>query len=82
MKWGLGLAKHEGDFRAAAETSLDIAELLRALDSAAADGDRARQQAIACFLSASEGWRDAAARLDGAFAGGQAKSGLTRGKDK
>ena len=38
--------------------------------------------AIACLLSASEGWRDAAERLGGAFAEGPGKSGLTDGKDK
>jgi hypothetical protein len=76
------LARHEGDFEAAAETSLEMAELLRALASAESASDRQRQAAIACLLSASEGWRDAVARFGGAFAGGTTKAGLTDGKDK
>ena len=76
------MARHEGEFKAAAETSLEMAELLRALASADSASDRERQQAIACLLSASEGWRDAVARVRGAFAEGAAKTGLTDGKDK
>ena len=76
------MARHEGDFRAAAETSLEMEELLRALARAESASDRERQAAIACLLSASEGWRDAAERLRGAFAEGGTKAGLTDGKDK
>ena len=76
------MARHEGDFKAAAETSLEMEELLRALARAESASDRERQAAIACLLSASEGWRDAVGRLGGAFAEGLAKAGLTDGKDK
>jgi hypothetical protein len=76
------LARHEGEFEAAAETSLEMEELLRALRRGDSVPDRERQAAIACLLSASEGWRDAAERLGGAFAEGPAKTGLTDGKDK
>jgi len=76
------LARHEGEFEAAAETSLEMAELLRALEGAESASDRERQAAIACLLSASEGWRDALARFGGAFAEGGTKTGLTDGKDK
>jgi len=76
------LARHEGDFEAAAETSLEIEELVRALRRDDSASDRERQAAIACLLSASEGWRDAVGRLGGAFAEGLAKTGLTDGKDK
>jgi hypothetical protein len=76
------LARHEGEFEAAAETSLEMGELLRALQSAESAGDRERQAAIACLLSASEGWRDACRRLGGAFAEGAKKSGLTDSKDR
>jgi hypothetical protein len=76
------LARHEGEFEAAAETSLDLRELLEALAGAASAGDRARQDAIATCLSASEGWRDAAEQLSGAFAKAAARSGLTTDKDK
>jgi hypothetical protein len=76
------LARHEGEFKAAAETSLEIAELLRALQSAESASDRERQAAVACLLSASEGWRQAAERLRGAFAEDATRSGLTASKDK
>lgn len=38
------------------------------LGDAKADAERDRQEAIACYLSASEGWSEAVQRLDGAFA--------------
>jgi hypothetical protein len=76
------LARHEGEFEAAAETSLEMGELLRALQGAGSASDRERQAAIACLLSASKGWRDAVARLGGAFAEQGTKTGLTDGKDK
>ena len=76
------MARHEGDFQAASETSLDLGELLEAIAGAAFADDRARQEAIACYLSASEGWRDAAQRLRGAFADAAARSGLTTDKDQ
>ena len=72
------MAKHEGDFQAAAEISLEMAELLRTVPQVA----RARQAAIACCLSASEGWRDAATTLGGTFAEGAEGTGLTTGKEK
>jgi hypothetical protein len=76
------LARHEGEFEAAAETSLEMGELLRVLAHAESASLRERQQAIACLLSASEGWREAAERLRGAFAEGGTAAGLTDGKDK
>ena len=63
------MARHEGDFQAAAEVSLELSELLAALAARPACEGSDRQAAIACYLSASEGWRDAAALLGGAFAG-------------
>ena len=76
------MARHEGEFEAAAETSLEMGELLRALARTESVADRERQAAIACLLSASEGWRAAAQRLGGAFAEGSRKAGLTGGKEK
>ena len=76
------LAKHEGDLQAAAEISLEMGELLRAIAAPGPDGGRARQEAIARCLSASEGWRDAAAKLGGTFTGEAAGTGLTAGKDR
>ena len=76
------MARHEGEFEAAAETSLDMEELLRALRRGGAASEQERQAAIACLLSASEGWRDAVGRLGGAFAKEGRKTGLTDGKDR
>ena len=76
------MARHEGEFEAAAETSLEMGELLRALARNESASDRERQAAIACLLSASEGWREAVERLGGAFAEGAKTTGLTGGKDK
>ena len=76
------MARHEGELRAAAETSLEMGELIRALSRGESVQGRERQAAIACLLSASEGWRDAAERLGGAFAEEGRKAGLTSGKDK
>jgi len=76
------LARHEGDFKASAETSLEMGELLRALARADSAEARERHAAIACLLSASEGWREAIGRLGGAFAEDANRTGLTDAKDK
>ena len=65
------MARHERDFRTGAEEPLSLDELLALLGGA--DGDeRSREDAIACYLSAGEGWREAMKRLGGAFAEGTA----------
>jgi hypothetical protein len=61
------LARYERDFRSAAEAPLTLNELVALLGDAGADA-RSRDDAIACYLSGSEGWRDAVKRLGGAFA--------------
>ena len=62
------MARHEGDFRADAREALSLNELLELLNTSGEGDFRARQDAIACYLSASEGWKDAVKRLGGAFA--------------
>jgi hypothetical protein len=62
------LARHERIFRANSEAPLSLDDLLSLLDSSADVDERSRQDAIACYLSGSEGWRDALKMLDGAFA--------------
>ena len=67
------MARHERDFRTGAEAPLSLDDLLALLESGA-DGDvRSREDAIACYLSAGEGWREAMKRLGGAFAEGAAE---------
>jgi hypothetical protein len=62
------LARHERDFRNAAEAPLSLDELLALLGSGADADERTRQDAIACYLSGSDGWRDAMKILGGTFA--------------
>jgi hypothetical protein len=64
------LSRFEGKFQGEAAVSLDVSLLLAELAGQQAQlSDRDRQAAIACYLSASEGWRNASQRLGGAFAG-------------
>ena len=62
------MARHETDFRTDAEAPLSLDELLALLGSGANADERSRQDAIACYLSGGDGWRDAVKRLGGAFA--------------
>jgi len=63
------LARHERNFRAHAEAPLSLDDLLALLDSGAEIDERSREDAIACYLSGGEGWRDAMKVLGGTFAG-------------
>lgn len=76
------MARHENDFEAAAETTVDVDELLGALRRSAGGKAVSRSKAIANCLSAGEGWRDSATELGGAFAALARPAGLTGGKDK
>ena len=62
------MARHEGDFRANAQEPLSLNELLALLGDGAGSDIRTREDAIACYLSGSEGWREAMKLLGGAFA--------------
>ena len=64
------LARHEADFRTAARGPLSVEELPSLLGDAKVEAQRDRQDAIACYLSASEGWSEAVHHLGGAFAEG------------
>ena len=77
----MGLARHERDFEAAGEASLGARELLDALRQPIAAKLVNRSEAIANCLSGQAGWRDAAARLGGAFATIAKETGLTDGKE-
>lgn len=61
------MARYERDFRADSEAPLSLDDLL-ALLSSSADSERSRQDAIACYLSGSDGWKDALKLLGGTFA--------------
>ena len=77
----MDLARHEGEFEAAGEAKLDLDELLGALRRPIVAKAGTRREAIANCLSASEGWRDAAAKLGGAFATPGQATRLTDGKE-
>jgi hypothetical protein len=70
---GAVLARYEGDFRGTAEEPpLSLNELLELLGTAAEDSGRSREDAIACYLSGGDGWREAMKLLGGTFAEGPA----------
>ena len=62
------MARHERDFRTAAEAPLSLADLLALLGQGGDSDERSRQDAIACYLSGGDGWRDAMKMLGGTFA--------------
>ena len=64
------MARHEGDFGAAAHEPLSLNELLTLLGNAAESEGRSREDAIACYLSGGDGWREAVKLLGGTFAEG------------
>ena len=75
------MARIDGKFEAAAEARLDIDELFSAFPGAGEAVARGRQDAIACFLSASEGWEGAREALKGTFAAAAKGSWLRDGKE-
>ena len=64
------MARHERDFGVAAQEPLSLAELLEKLGEAVGPDGRSREDAIACYLSGGEGWKEAVKRLGGTFAEG------------
>ena len=75
------MARFDGNLKAVGEARLDVDELLSALGAASNLGREERQDAIACFLSVSEGWKDARTTLKGTFASIPRPSWLTGNKD-
>ena len=67
------MARHEGDFRTNAQEPISLSELLALLCDAAEKDGRSREDAIACYLSGAEGWREAVKLLGGKFAYEEAK---------
>ena len=62
------MARHERDFGAKAQKPLSLNELLDLLDSGAGIEESSREDAIACYLSGGDGWKEAVKRLGGTFA--------------
>ncbi|MEO6581927.1 MAG: hypothetical protein ABIN68_03860 [Sphingomicrobium sp.] len=61
------MSRLDGNFSAAGDASLSTDEIVDLL-SASGLNSRERQAAIACYLSAGEGWDEALKSLGGAFA--------------
>ena len=76
------MARFDGKLEAAGEAKLDIDELFAAIPGAGEAVARGRQDAIACFLSASEGWEEAREMLKGTFAAASRASWLRDGKER
>ncbi len=64
------MARHERDFQSRTEEPLSLNELLELLNESGLE-ERDRENAIACYLSAGEGWREAMRKIGGAFAEGE-----------
>ena len=64
------MARHEDDFRRGAQKPLNLSELIALLGNSAEGDERSREDAIACYLSGGEGWREALKLLGGTFAEG------------
>jgi hypothetical protein len=62
------LARPEGDLRAEAKEALRVGELLGLFGSTGQSAGLSREDAIAVYLAASDGWREAVKRLGGTFA--------------
>ena len=62
------MARHEKGFEAAAEAQLPHRELRSLPGAPGAAEAQSREDALACFLAAEDGWVEAARRLGGAFA--------------
>jgi hypothetical protein len=67
------LARHEKDFRGQPKQPLSLNELLALLEEGTEAGEASREDAIACYLSGSDGWREAVKRLGGTFAEEEAR---------
>lgn len=64
------LARHERDFSPAQGKPLELDELLSLLERKSPSREPECEGARACYLSSSEGWREAVKHLGGAFADG------------
>jgi hypothetical protein len=71
------VSRIDGRFGAADGVQVDARAILAELE--ANDGDSSRKDAVVKYLSASEGWREASAKLGGAFASGE-EAGLSSRK--
>jgi len=76
------LARYDGELIAAGEVAFDLGDLAKTLGGSGIEAERARRLAMARLLSAAEGWKAAAATLDGTFAEARGEAGLTERKER
>ena len=69
------MSRIDGKFGAADGALVDAGAILAELE--AIDDDSSRTDAVVRYLSASEGWREASAKLRGAFASDEEEDGLS-----
>ena len=62
------MARHDGEFRAEAPEPLSLDELLVLFGTEVEGNGQSREDAIACYLSGGDGWREAVKLLGGTFA--------------
>lgn len=62
------MSRFEGKIGGKGDQLADAAEILAALARETRPDGKRRQDAVSCYLSASEGWREASSVLGGAFA--------------
>ncbi|MFL6726382.1 MAG: hypothetical protein ACJ8FS_07705 [Sphingomicrobium sp.] len=62
------MARHDGEFRAEAPEPLSLDELLALFGTEVERNGQSREDAIACYLSGGDGWREAVKLLGGTFA--------------
>ena len=62
------LSRNEGQIGGGEGSPVDATEILEALRRDSRPGGTRRQDAVRCYLSASDGWREASSVLGGAFA--------------
>jgi len=65
---GGAVSRNEGRIGGEGDSPVDAADILAALARDARPVGRRRQDAVRCYLSASDGWREASTILGGAFA--------------
>jgi len=76
------VSRIERKIEKAGEIAVDSAEILAALAEGATVGPRRRQDAVSCYLSASDGWEQACELLGGAFAAAAGGKGLKAAKEE
>jgi len=72
------VSRNEGKIERGGELAVDASEILAALARDAGRSAKRRKDAVSCYLSASDGWREASTILGGTFAAED--EGLSTGK--